>query len=571
MRSLMKTQSIPVKSIAALTASWLLQTCSFASVVYDNMDAAGPSGRPFILSSEPYAYAELGDPVFLSGTDRWITDFSFDCFLSANSSGDEICELFFYRNDGKFGAPETLLYQSETFPLKSGFHRYALGSLEVNVPDTFTWAVKFSGIDPDENAGLLFHNPPTVGANFDDFWVKNNRGEWLTFIVDGGATPAYFAAQIIAAAEQSSNPGPVEVPIVSPPLDSQGSIFRGDWYNLDPLTRNFPKISISGADGALLINVFGSCSPIDCDWGTTDFNLIADSVESTNFDRGFAVYESGFATKYLTLKLEGEKLVVDVFTIFHDGSGRSSFHFQASFEKRPTLKITQSTSTVTIEWTGTTLQSSEDLKTWNDESGALSPLVVKSFGRKFYRVLRTQSVVTQTGVSIDLAISGDGFFTVKKPGLTFAENEWFVTRVGDFHLDNNNFLVTNGGFRVQGFSYVLAFGQAEYADSDVVGDIQIDKDGAAVTSLAGIANVSIDGDGKINITLQDGTQFVRGQILLQKFTNPDALLKGDNNLYSNLAFAGPLPFGTGITFLGARPNTHGVGGIEPRDLRNLLP
>ena len=177
--------------------------------------------------------------------------------------------------------------------------------------------------------------------------------------------------------------------------------------------------------------------------------------------------------------------------------------------------------------------------------------------------LFTQGAVTQTGVSTDLAISGEGFFMVKDA----QTSELFATRAGAFRTDSNGFLVTNSGLRVQGFNAVLTGGGTEYGDGDQTGDIQIDKDGAAVTSTAGITNVAIDGSGKINITLQDGTQFVRGQILLQNFKNPSALLKGGANVYSNVGTAGvggagPLVPGTGVTDLGARANSNGLGRID---------
>ena len=122
---------------------------------------------------------------------------------------------------------------------------------------------------------------------------------------------------------------------------------------------------------------------------------------------------------------------------------------------------------------------------------------------------------------------------------------------------------------------MLTFGNAEYADTDAIGDIMIDKDGAVVDaqSTAGITNVAIDGNGKINVTLQDGFQFVRGQILLQNFVNPSALLKGGANVYSNVGLngtggAGPLAVaagatpGTGTTNVGGRANSNGLGRID---------
>ncbi len=56
-----------------------------------------------------------------------------------------------------------------------------------------------------------------------------------------------------------------------------------------------------------------------------------------------------------------------------------------------------------------------------------------------------------------------------------------------------------------------------------------------------MAAFNIDGQGKVQILLDDGSAaFTRGQVLLQNFITPQALTKEGNNLYSNLAAAGPL-------------------------------
>ena len=57
---------------------------------------------------------------------------------------------------------------------------------------------------------------------------------------------------------------------------------------------------------------------------------------------------------------------------------------------------------------------------------------------------------------------------------------------------------------------------------------------------AEISTVSIGADGAINMLLTDGTQYERGQIMLQKFSNPNGLLKQGSNLYGNWATAGAL-------------------------------
>jgi flagellar hook protein FlgE len=183
-----------------------------------------------------------------------------------------------------------------------------------------------------------------------------------------------------------------------------------------------------------------------------------------------------------------------------------------------------------------------------------------------------QGAVNQTGVTTDLAISGDGFFTVQNE-LT---GEYFATRAGDFRTDSNGFLVTNNGFRVQGFNAPPTAATGIYANTDATGDIKLDKGTLPATlpataATAGISNINIDSSGKINILLSDGSQYVRGQILLQKFVNPNALLKQGNNLYSGLTSAGPLttpaagaPFGT--TAASNIANTNGLGRIDSGSL-----
>ncbi|MBC8001040.1 MAG: flagellar hook-basal body complex protein [Opitutaceae bacterium] len=160
----------------------------------------------------------------------------------------------------------------------------------------------------------------------------------------------------------------------------------------------------------------------------------------------------------------------------------------------------------------------------------------------------TQGALSRTGVQTDLAVAGEGFFIVRDPVSTTQ----FATRAGDFHLDQNGYLVANAGQRVQGFM-----------DSSLttVGDIQIDTTGMPATSAPGskLISYAIDADGKVNVNLSDGTQFVRGQILMQSFRDPQGLVKEGNNLYSGIGSAGPLG---GATPTMAAANTNGLGKIQ---------
>lgn len=155
-----------------------------------------------------------------------------------------------------------------------------------------------------------------------------------------------------------------------------------------------------------------------------------------------------------------------------------------------------------------------------------------------------QGALTRTGVQTDLGISGEGFFLVKDT----MSGETYATRAGNFIKDANGYLVTSGGLRLQG-----------YSDSGLttISDIKIDATGAPPTAApdATVASFTIDRDGKIYVKLSDGTEFLRGQILLQQFANPTALKKEGSNLYSGFLAAGAMSSPKA-------PGTYGLGKIE---------
>jgi flagellar hook protein FlgE len=155
-----------------------------------------------------------------------------------------------------------------------------------------------------------------------------------------------------------------------------------------------------------------------------------------------------------------------------------------------------------------------------------------------------QGALNNTGVTSDLGISGNGFFIVRDT----INNAQYATRAGAFTLDANGYLVTDTGERVQGYSD---------AGLTTLGDIKIDTTGMPATSnpAAAVQSYGIDVLGRITVNLSDGTSFVRGQILLQNFQDPNELISEGNNLYSNMAAAGPLAALT-------TPGSAGLGNIQ---------
>ena len=156
-----------------------------------------------------------------------------------------------------------------------------------------------------------------------------------------------------------------------------------------------------------------------------------------------------------------------------------------------------------------------------------------------------QGAVNATGVSTDLAVSGNGFFVVQDP----TTNMQYVTQDGAFSVNASGYLVTAGGQQVQGYSD---------AGLSTLGSIKIDATGAPATAApdATVSSFAINAQGMVNVTLSDGTTFTRGQVLLQNFQDPQALINQSGNLYSNQANAGPM------TTTPNAPGSNGLGQIQ---------
>jgi len=102
---------------------------------------------------------------------------------------------------------------------------------------------------------------------------------------------------------------------------------------------------------------------------------------------------------------------------------------------------------------------------------------------------------------------------------------------------------------------------------------QPDPDDPNQFALA-VQNWTINKDGELRLTLNDGTSYVRGQVMLQQVQDQDALTEEGSGLYSGLVNAGPVGMlswniGSSITN-DARtahvPNQSGVGFIQSRAL-----
>jgi hypothetical protein len=220
-----ESKPAPLKSLALVVACLIATSMSQAAFA---QSLPGGGSGPQIIFDNTSTYLnrfvafgdgeEFGDQIFFQpGVARFITDFKFQYFGSANlNSGTG--EFFVYLNDGSSVAtvggesvlaPNTPLFRSGSFDLSPGFQTVDLdlSGSPVAIRDTtgafantLTWTVVFSGINPGAQAGLTVFSPATEGASFDDFWRKTSTG-WDTLLIDNGAIPGNFAAQVTAVPE----------------------------------------------------------------------------------------------------------------------------------------------------------------------------------------------------------------------------------------------------------------------------------------------------------------------------------------------------------------------------------
>jgi len=179
----------------------------------------------------------------------------------------------------------------------------------------------------------------------------------------------------------------------------------------------------------------------------------------------------------------------------------------------------------------------------------------------------SQGQVDTTGTPTDLYVLGAGLFVLRRPG----DGALFACREGRFRVDLEGYLTDYRGLRLQGFNDSTLGHQ---------GDLRVEVPADQTNRLSHLgppsdltANVTlyISPDGKITQPALDGTLVLRGQVLLQAFRDPQALIPLGNRLYANIHAAAPV-FTAGV------PRTGGLGGLmagafelEPAEVMLTLP
>jgi len=193
-----------------------------------------------------------------------------------------------------------------------------------------------------------------------------------------------------------------------------------------------------------------------------------------------------------------------------------------------------------------------------------------------------QGSINTTGQPADFGISGNGFFRVRD---VLGQKD-YATRAGDFRIDDQGYLVTTGGLRVQGLSDGVGNMEATVVDGKLayaltsttapstVGDLRVNTgitiaDGTMTNNTGGaftdaeveagapkIMGFGVNSAGDMVLQLTNGEAFTRGQMLLQNYQDVNALTREAGNLFSGLQTANPI----GGLALTAASNTPGLSG-----------
>ena len=151
----------------------------------------------------------------------------------------------------------------------------------------------------------------------------------------------------------------------------------------------------------------------------------------------------------------------------------------------------------------------------------------------------TQGTLETTDKTLDLAIAGEGYFTVKGEDGTIS-----YTRNGAFSVDDNRFAVDTTGARIQIFPVdpqtgVPTGNPAAATPADLV-DLNIPTS----VNNAQLTSVGVDKKGMISAVYADGSTVYLGQVAMASFNSQEGLRQeGDAHWSANVASGNPI-FGT---------------------------
>lgn len=151
----------------------------------------------------------------------------------------------------------------------------------------------------------------------------------------------------------------------------------------------------------------------------------------------------------------------------------------------------------------------------------------------------TQGTIETTDKTLDLAITGEGFFTVKAEDGTIS-----YTRNGAFAVDNDRYAVDTTGSRIQVFAVDAATGApATPAATTPAGltDLQIPTTYLGQATGAQLTSVGVSKTGLVSAIYADGSTAYLGQVAMASFNSLEGLRqRGDAHWTSTVNSGDPI-------------------------------
>jgi len=123
---------------------------------------------------------------------------------------------------------------------------------------------------------------------------------------------------------QFKAPSHVAGAAAAPPAVVSPAPLTGTWTNTNKATRDIVKIVIAASGGGISVEAFGACSPTPCDWGSVPGIVYAATVSASKATAFSAQYKFSFGQATIAGHLHEGHLLIQTFTQFTDGSGRSN-------------------------------------------------------------------------------------------------------------------------------------------------------------------------------------------------------------------------------------------------------
>lgn len=170
----------------------------------------------------------------------------------------------------------------------------------------------------------------------------------------------------------------------------------------------------------------------------------------------------------------------------------------------------------------------------------------------------TQGTIETTDKTLDLAITGEGYFAVKAEDGTIS-----YTRNGAFAVDDNRFAVDTTGSRIQVWPVDADAGTLTTAPTststpgDLV-DLQVPTTYKGETDGPQLTSVGVAKDGLVSAIYADGSTVYLGQVAMASFNSQEGLRQEGDAHWSSTVKSGTPTLGT--------PNTGMFGAVNSGSL-----